>query len=845
MSDGSRFGDRSMSMVPAAFLPGPSGNTLRRLWIPVLVLAGFSALDLPVLPAAGDGTLQGFQRIPMKPVPVGLTAGDFDGDGRPGIATVHGTNQLNILDPDPLNFGRWSIRPLDPVGQASFHIRAADFNGDGADDLVVADPSTCAYFLRCRGDGSFERADVLDRIPGPRSIAVGDYDRDGLPDVALVYEPEDTVSIYLGNPDGKFRNGKCHPSGFFHANHDVDATDYDGDGFLDLAIAVYPGGVMPMKGLGNGEFNRKALVSNLESEVVLVGAGDFDGDGLGDLIVQGCLWDGTYSTSVGLSARNGTFKRVQRFPDFYCTPARADMNGDGFLDLVVPVKDKLEVHLGKGDGQFLPPMSFFAGFAPFAATCAARGQSSQVLARDLDLDGRLDVIAANPRWPSVVLARGREDERLLETAALLPGVSSANGIVIGDWDRDSFPDIFVSSFQKGAFAFLNPGKTFPDAPSFSVLPSENLRSLDVADLDGDGVLDFMGTTLKGTGLLEVLFLDRDGKISVEKQLAFPSVLGPAVAVFADRNGTADLAAPSLSSSQIAIFPNLGGRDFGPPWVIPTISKPRRLVLADLDGDGPPDLVVISDPAIVVQFGDGAGGFTAPLTIGSGAEKTFTGLAVSDMDRDGSLDIVTCGITDSGVRIFRGKGGREFGEASVLRLDLKPLSLALGDLDGDSRPDLVVSNLDDPSFSVILGKDLDGWTAPVTYQLGGNPTGLRLADLDLDGALDVVALGNSGAWVLFGNRAAPNGEFRRGDVDGSGRMDLTDPLAILSRLFRGGELLECEDAADSNDDGVVDLTDAIVLLLRLFLGGDPLPPPGSEACDPDPTPDSLAHCSRDC
>ena len=86
-----------------------------------------------------------------------------------------------------------------------------------------------------------------------------------------------------------------------------------------------------------------------------------------------------------------------------------------------------------------------------------------------------------------------------------------------------------------------------------------------------------------------------------------------------------------------------------------------------------------------------------------------------------------------------------------------------------------------------------------------------------------------------------GDFVRGDMDGDGAVEVEDALGTLAALFgalaNGGEVLGCEDAADSNDDGRINISDAIVVLRHLFQGGE-LPNPGPLASGPDPTCDAL-------
>jgi hypothetical protein len=72
-------------------------------------------------------------------------------------------------------------------------------------------------------------------------------------------------------------------------------------------------------------------------------------------------------------------------------------------------------------------------------------------------------------------------------------------------------------------------------------------------------------------------------------------------------------------------------------------------------------------------------------------------------------------------------------------------------------------------------------------------------------------------------------FMRGDGNGDGTVDISDPIALLSALFLGAEPPSCEDAADSNADEELDISDAVYSLSALFVGGSEFPWPGPLAC----------------
>jgi hypothetical protein len=81
------------------------------------------------------------------------------------------------------------------------------------------------------------------------------------------------------------------------------------------------------------------------------------------------------------------------------------------------------------------------------------------------------------------------------------------------------------------------------------------------------------------------------------------------------------------------------------------------------------------------------------------------------------------------------------------------------------------------------------------------------------------------------------EFRRGDANLDGRLDISDPVTILRSQFHGDAPIRCDDAADTNDDGNIDISDASFAFNYLFLGGSPPPEPFAEVGS-DPTPDPL-------
>jgi hypothetical protein len=155
------------------------------------------------------------------------------------------------------------------------------------------------------------------------------------------------------------------------------------------------------------------------------------------------------------------------------------------------------------------------------------------------------------------------------------------------------------------------------------------------------------------------------------------------------------------------------------------------------------------------------------------------------------------------------------------------------------------------MAVLLNDGGGTFAPPLATPLGSEPGTLVAADLDGDGLPDITIVSHGKLSTAFPRIAAASPDrdgdgapdecgaapFRRGDSDADGAVGLSDPLAVLLHLFRGGPAPSCVKAADADDDGQVGLGDAVHVLRFLFLGG-PAPAFPREACGLDPTADGL-------
>jgi hypothetical protein len=308
-----------------------------------------------------------------RPVLLGKDAGvfypsgvaDFNGDGILDVLASGPSGPLLILQGNP--DGTFTQKPTDSIPGSGGPVAIADFNSDGIPDLAVVQggqqPSV-AIFLG-RGDGTFSRQSTLNVGPDvPTAIATGDFNGDGTPDLITTsgyqanYDSNATGTVLLGDGKGGFRAAPSVDLGSRQSDGNAVVADFNGDGIPDVATSVDNGFVFSLSMLlskGDGTFVTSVLPMCDSTGPDLVEA-DFNGDGIPDILVNGCF------TDIQMQLGNGSGTSFARwslpsppYGETWSAPAAAaDFNGDGIPDLLLanPESGQFGILLGRGDGSF-------------------------------------------------------------------------------------------------------------------------------------------------------------------------------------------------------------------------------------------------------------------------------------------------------------------------------------------------------------------------------------------------------------------------------------------------------------------------------------------------------------
>ncbi|MEE8125169.1 MAG: FG-GAP-like repeat-containing protein [Nitrospirales bacterium] len=383
----------------------------------------------------------------------------------------------------------------------------------------------------------------------PQAIVVGDWNKDGLWDLATVNGTSDDVSVLIGNGNGTFRSAVSFGVGKIPLA--LVAADMDRDGILDLVVALSGvDRVVVLKGDGQGLFQKFASQSTGKGTTFLA-VRDVDGDGWSDVIAVNSGRFGYYppfNLSVLLNDGQGglqspvTYENDGRDGMFPTGVLVEDLTGDGLPDLVVTwsqpswrsANGLISILRNTGKGAFAFHKDLHPGFT-----------LSAIQSADFDHNGFGDLVVTSLYADTVRLVLQKEQGVFHHLDPIKVGFAPV-GLAIQDFNQDGEWDLAVVNRDSNSLSLLvgNGKGAFRSAGHFGVGATPS--AVIVADFDQDHSPDFATASTNSDGVSVLL--------SGSGAIPLPSLSTDAL-VF-ERDG-AEIESSHPSSPQMVRISNIG------------------------------------------------------------------------------------------------------------------------------------------------------------------------------------------------------------------------------------------------------------------------------------------------
>ena len=782
--------------------------------------------------------------------PYSVAVGDLDGDSKPDLVLANtGLNTVSVIrntsTSGSIVAGSFSAKVDFTTGTTPYSVAMGDLDGNGKPDLVVANfnSASVSVFRNTSTIGSITSGSFATRVnfttgTNPRSVAIGDLDGDGKPELALSNRGSNSVSVLRNASNNADLASLTLSSGTSSPIFATATTAYT----ASVANTTTTVTVTPTTADANATItvNGVTTTSGTASGLIALSVGN------NTITTQVTPQDGitkTYTVTVtraasdnanlvGLALSPGTLTLTFSL----LTTAYIASVGGGTTSLTVSPRADVNATITVNG------ITTTSGTAsgPIALSVGSNTITTQVNAQDGTTIKTYTVTVTRAEAPPVITnfspLNGKPGEVVTLTGTGFNNIATNNVVFFGA-TRATVTAATVTSVtvnvptgatyapitllntatRLAGYSLRNftptysPAKTAITATDFQAkqdfTPGINPQSVAVGDLDEDGKSDLVVVN-QGSSTVSVYrntsISGNIGAGSFATKVDFTTGTQPySVAIGdVDGDGKPDLVLVNVISSSVSVFRNTstsGSIDIGSFAArvdFTTGAITYSVAIGDLDGDGKPELVVANGNSSSVSVFRNTS-TSGSITVNSFATKvdfsTPTGprsVAIGDLDGDGKLDLAVANFNSNSVSIFRNTSvsGSITGNSFAPNIDFStgqaPISVVIGDLDGDGRPDLVVANARSYGVSVFRNTSSSGsitvnsFTVKVDFLTGVEIDCVALGDLDGNGKSDIVVVNTSLNFVSVFRNTSTNGSITTGSF--APRVDFitgTIPISI--------------------------------------------------------------------
>jgi hypothetical protein len=799
---------------PAAILAGDFGNGVVDLAVALASSQQAVVADeVSILLGHGDGTFDPPVAVPLGEglSPSNLAAGHFFSGGQLDLAVTDQTsNSVSLLQGD--GRGGFQLMPALQLGSDvnPNALATGDFTGNGRSDLAIASQSPNSVVVELnQGSGQFAQPGAVGLVPHNTPL-VADLSGGGVPDVAIVD----------GAGDILFRQGQPNQPGSFsppvtvnpgRPSRDIAAVRTNQGTLLasvdatDNAVSLFAyrdGGFILVGSLATGLDPAQIVSADLmgigREDLVIRNAGD------GTLTVYPSNGQGGFLPPINLAVGSGI-----------SDVSLVDVNQDGLLDILLAnqTAGEVEVMLNQGGYGFDPPALYRAGVGLAEVTSGPDSTSWSLMSQEgtvgvaaasLAPGGPPDLVALNSGSATFGVLDGLGGGRFGNPTSW-PTSGPARAIRIADFNGDGVHDLAILGsgglsiwLGIGTGGFV-PGATYDVGPDATGLAIAHVNGDKIPDLvvgnsfgdvlvllgNGNGTFQTPVVTDRNVGLEVIpasgnvgpafIFVNqaRDRIVVQNGRQAEPTVVAdrtagllvPGAPVLADLNGDGilDLIVPNSGGNNVLVYPGLTDGGFGPAlnngngFAVGT--NPVSVTVADVTGDGRPDLIVANqgsnDVSILINK-EQASGFTFVQGPRLRAGQGPVGVLYGDFTPDGIPALL---VSDSGSKnllLLPSLGNGFFNDVSptIVPLSETPGPIFAGPFEGGTSLAVVV--LDPNTGNVTL---VSGWSA-------GTPTSQVISSGGLDPVAALPVQGVNGFEdLVVANNADGRVSLLRGGPDG--------------------------------------------------------------------------------